>query len=57
MSPPPPLIVVLYVPEIPSKGNGFVTLSEGGRVSRKDHLVTLFKMSLLTRGGGCPRQE
>ena len=27
---PPPLIVVLYVPEIPPKVNGFVTLSGGG---------------------------
>ena len=26
----PPLIVVLYVPEIPPKVNGFVTLSGGG---------------------------
>ena len=27
---PPPLIVVLYVPEIPPKVNGFVTPSGGG---------------------------
>ena len=26
----PPLIVVLYVPKIPPKVNGFVTLSGGG---------------------------
>ena len=26
----PPLIVVLFVPEIPPKVNGFVTLSGGG---------------------------
>ena len=39
----PPLIVVLYVPEIPPKVNGFVTLSGGGWVSRKDHLVTLLR--------------
>ena len=39
----PPLIVVLYVPEIPPKVNGFVTLSGGGGVYRKDHLVTLLR--------------
>ena len=38
----PPLIVVLFVPEIPPKINGFVTLS-GGWVSRKDRLVTLLR--------------
>ena len=27
---PPPPIVVFYVPEIPPKVNGFVTLSGGG---------------------------
>ena len=27
---PPPLIVILYVPEIPPKVNAFVTLSGGG---------------------------
>ena len=40
---PPLLIVVLFVPEIPPKVNGFVTLSGGGWVSRKDHLVTLLR--------------
>ena len=47
-----PLIVVLYVPEIPPKVNGFVTLSGGGWVSRKDHLVTLLRCHYWLGGVG-----
>ena len=48
----PPLIVVLFVPEIPPKVNGFVTLSGGGWVSRKDHLVTLLRCHYWLGGVG-----
>ena len=46
------IIVVLYVPEIPPKVNGFVTLSGGGGVSRKDHLVTLLRCHYWLGGVG-----
>ena len=49
---PPSLIVVLFVPEIPPKVNGFVTLSGGGWVSRKDHLVTLLRCHYWLGGVG-----
>ena len=50
---PPPLIVVLFVPEIPPKVNGFVTLS-GGRVGVQERPPChSLKMSLLAKGGGC----
>ena len=48
---PPSPIVVFYVPEIPPKVNGFVTLSGGGG-SRKYNLVTLLRCHYWLGGVG-----
>ena len=48
-----PQLVLLFVPEIPPKVNGFVTLS-GGRVGVQERPPChSLKMSLLAKGGGC----
>ena len=56
MSPPPLLLFFLFL-KFHLKSMDFSLFLEGGLVSRKDHHCHSLKISLLARGGECPRQE